>query len=131
MKRIVDCLTALAGQQGGAPGVLLLVNNATDGTMGAMAEVVSALACPVLAMQFAEPDWLAGNLHHLRHGMDAVFGRAEIDPLEATQIPPALHQADAEECAYATLLDRIACLIDPASSGRVGRRSIRLCRPGG
>ena len=42
-----------------------------------------------------------------------MFGRAEIDPVEAARIPPALHQADAEECAYAAVLDEIASLIDP------------------
>jgi len=61
----------------------------------------------------AAPDWLARNLFHLRNGCDAVFGRAEIDPIEATSIPMSLHQADADECAYAALLDEIACLINP------------------
>jgi len=61
----------------------------------------------------AAPDWLARNLYHLRNGCDAVFGRAEIDPIEATSIPMSLHQADADECAYAALLDEIACLINP------------------
>ena len=59
------------------------------------------------------PDWLACNLHHLRRGADAVFGRAVIDPVEALQIPPALHEDDARECAYAAALDEIESLIDP------------------
>ncbi len=61
----------------------------------------------------ADPDWLRANLHHLGRDIDAVFGRADIDPIEAASIPPSLHQADAEECAYAALLDQIASLIDP------------------
>lgn len=59
------------------------------------------------------PDWLAANLEHLHNGLDAVFGRAVIDPVEAARIPPALHQADAAECAYAAALDEMAALIDP------------------
>ena len=151
VERIVDCLNALSAQEGGAPGVVLLVNNTKDGTMQAVAECAPSLACPViavehvfeaglanagqarrLAMQRADalapagapllttdadgralPDWLAANLFHLRHGIDAVFGRAEIDPVEAARIPPALHQADAEECALAAVLDELASLIDP------------------
>ena len=61
-------------------------------------------------------DWLARNLHHLRHGADAVFGRAVIDPVEALQIPPGLHEADRQECAYAEALDEIAHWIDPDSN---------------
>jgi hypothetical protein len=61
----------------------------------------------------APADWLACNLFHLRRGIDAVFGRAVIDPVEAEHIPPALHQADARECAYAAALDEIAHWIDP------------------
>jgi hypothetical protein len=151
VERIGDCLTALARQEGGAPGVVLLVNNTTDATMAVVAEVAACLPIAVhavehefaecvahagsarrLAMELADglapegmpllttdadgrpgEDWLAGNLFHLRRGMDAVFGRAVIDPVEALQIPPALHQADARECAYAAALDEIAHLIDP------------------
>ena len=58
-------------------------------------------------------DWLDRNLAHLRQGADAVFGRAVIDPVEALQIPPALHEADARECAYWAALDEIESLIDP------------------
>ena len=151
VERIVDCLVALSSQLGAALGVLLLVNNTTDGTMGMVAECAPSLACPVLAVEHtftqdcanagqarrlamqradelappgvpllttdadgrAYADWLSANLFHLRHGADAVFGRAEIDPDEARHIPPVLHQADAEECAYAAVLDEIASLIDP------------------
>ena len=133
------------------PGVVLLVNNTTDGTVGAVAELAPSLACPVAVIEHRFPpelanagqarrlamvradllappdvpllttdadgraarDWLAANLRHLRDGVDAVFGRAEIDPVEGARIPPALHQADAEECGYAAVLDEIASLIDP------------------
>ena len=61
----------------------------------------------------AAPDWLAENLRHIDAGMDAVAGVAEIDPIEAALIPAALHRADAEESAYAALLDEIDSLIDP------------------
>ena len=58
------------------------------------------------------PDWLAANLRAL-DGRDAVAGRAVIDPVEARLIPQALHDADARECEYAALLDRITALLDP------------------
>ena len=59
------------------------------------------------------PDWLAANLYHLRHGVDAVAGRAVLVPADSARIPPALRAADALECAYAAALDEIAALIDP------------------
>jgi len=58
------------------------------------------------------PDWLAANLFHIRHGADAVAGRAVIDPVDAAAIPALLHQDDARECAYAALLDEIDSLLD-------------------
>lgn len=58
------------------------------------------------------PDWLAANLFHIRHGADAVAGRAIIDPVDAAAIPAALHEDDARECAYAALLDEIDSLLD-------------------
>ena len=150
-ERIVDCLLALARQDGATPGVLLLVNNTTDRTMEVVNELVPVIGMPVRAIEHvfapadahagsarrmameqadalapasvpllttdadgrASADWLAANLFHLRHGMDAVFGRAVIDPIEAKQIPPMLHQLDARECAYAAVLDEIAHWIDP------------------
>lgn len=60
-----------------------------------------------------EAEWLAANLRHLRRGAEAVFGMAVIDPVEAQRIPPALHEADGREVAYAALLDEIECLLDP------------------
>ena len=60
----------------------------------------------------APPSWIAANLAALRNA-DAVAGRALIDPEEAKLIPAILHEDDARECAYATLLDEIASLLDP------------------
>lgn len=59
------------------------------------------------------PDWLANNLRHLRAGADAVAGRITVDPIEAALIPQHLHDADAQECAYADLLDELDTLMDP------------------
>jgi len=59
------------------------------------------------------PDWLRANLAALDAGADVVCGRAIIDPLEAALIPQALHDDDARECAYATLLDEIDWVLDP------------------
>ncbi len=149
-ERIADCLIALARQQHTAPpGVLLFVNNTTDGTIAAVQDLSLDLPLIVIehdlppelagagqarrmAMEAADrlapphvpllctdadgraaPGWLAANLAHLRAGPEAVFGRAVIDPVEAARIPPALHQADAQECAYAALLDEIEHRADP------------------
>lgn len=59
------------------------------------------------------PDWLEANLYHLRRGLDAVFGVAEIDPVEAERIPATLIDADAAECAYGAALTEMACLVNP------------------
>lgn len=59
------------------------------------------------------PDWIAANLWHLRRGVDAVAGRAELDAREAALIPERLHEDDARECAYAAALDETAALLDP------------------
>ena len=59
------------------------------------------------------PDWLAANLFHVRHGADAVAGRAVLDAADAAAIPAVLHEDDARECAYGALLDEIDHLIDP------------------
>ena len=59
------------------------------------------------------PDWLAANLFHIRRGADAVAGRVLMDAADAAAIPAALHEADAHEVAYATVLDEIAWLLDP------------------
>ncbi len=59
---------------------------------------------------------LKQTLRAMKQGADAVCGRAVIDPIEALLIPPHLHQDDAREVAYASLLDEIESLIlpDPA-----------------
>lgn len=59
------------------------------------------------------PDWLAANLFHLRQGADAVAGQAVLDAAGAASIPAALHEDDARECAYSSLLDEIDHLLDP------------------
>jgi len=151
-ERIADCLRALALQQEVlADGVVLVVNNTTDGTADVVRALLPVLPVPVhvvehwfpperasagsarrLGMERAAamlgeggallttdadgrvpPDWVAANLWHLRAGADAVAGRALIDPVEAALIPAKLHEDDAEECAYAALLDEVAALLDP------------------
>ncbi|MBB3882382.1 glycosyltransferase [Acetobacter oeni] len=59
------------------------------------------------------PDWLARNLEAFAAGAAAVCGRAVIDPVEARAIPACLHEDDAAEVAYGTLLDQIHDLVDP------------------
>ncbi len=58
-------------------------------------------------------EWLAANLAALANGADAVAGRALIEPEGAKRIPEHLHAIDAQECAYAVLLDELRSLIDP------------------
>ncbi len=60
-----------------------------------------------------EPGWLDANLRAIEAGADAVCGMAIIDPDEALAIPQALHDDDAREVFYATLLDELDSLIDP------------------
>lgn len=60
----------------------------------------------------APAEWLSANLAALRRA-DAVAGRAVIDPQEAFAIPAKLHDDDAHECRFATLLDEIASCLDP------------------
>ena len=78
----------------------------------ALAHPDSVLLCTDADGRVA-PDWLAANLFNIRHGADAVAGRALISPADAAAIPEALHAADARECAYAALLDEIASILDP------------------
>jgi hypothetical protein len=59
------------------------------------------------------PDWVRVNVQALAAGAEAVAGRAEIDPVGALQIPAHLHEIDAREVHYASLLQQIECLIDP------------------
>ena len=58
-------------------------------------------------------DWVAANLFHIRRGIDAVAGRAVLDPVDAAAIPARLHADDALECAYAAALDQIASIVVP------------------
>jgi len=60
-----------------------------------------------------DPDWVRHNLAALAAGADAVAGWAEIDSVEAAQIPKSLHEDDARECAYDALCDEIEALLDP------------------
>lgn len=59
------------------------------------------------------PDWIAANLFHLQRGIDAVAGRAVLNPVDAAAIPARLHADDALECAYAAALDQIASIVVP------------------
>ena len=58
-------------------------------------------------------DWLQANLRAIDAGADAVAGRVAVDPIEEALIPRHLRLADADECAYANLLDTIEGHIDP------------------
>lgn len=58
-------------------------------------------------------DWLSRNLHALSRGAEAVAGRALLAPEDHDRIPPHLHEADAQECAYGDALQEIASLLDP------------------
>ena len=58
-------------------------------------------------------DWIACTRAALALGVEAVCGRALIDPVEAMRIPRALHDDDAREVAYGAMLDEIHALADP------------------
>jgi hypothetical protein len=58
-------------------------------------------------------DWVAANLAYLAAGLDAVAGRAVLDPVEAALIPARLHDDDRAESAYAAELDALAAALDP------------------
>jgi len=57
--------------------------------------------------------WVATNLAWLRRGMDAVCGKAAIDPVDEAAIPAHLIADDAAETRYTELLDEIDSLLDP------------------
>jgi hypothetical protein len=61
----------------------------------------------------AAPDWVEHNVAGLRHGNDAVCGRAVLDPRDVHRIPAHLHEDDARECQLIDLLDRMAWVLDP------------------
>lgn len=46
-----DCLTVLSGKIGPAPALVLVVNNTSDGTMGAEAEEALSPECPAVAIE--------------------------------------------------------------------------------
>jgi hypothetical protein len=60
-----------------------------------------------------DPDWISANLAALAAGADAVAGWVELDPADWSRIPLALHEADAQECAYDALCDEIHARLDP------------------
>ena len=70
-----------------------------------------------------DPNWIAQNLRALDQGADAVAGRIDIDPLEASLIPAKLHEDDDRECFYSALLDRISAELDPDPFDRLPRHS--------
>ncbi|MGX9965575.1 glycosyltransferase [Roseomonas sp. F4] len=155
--RLPACLTALAQQQGVAPGefaVLVLANNCRDdtaeraralarelpyrlevvecrlppgrshagGARRAAMEAGAALFGDAPAEQAllfstdadgrAEPGWIAANLAAFAAGADAVAGTYAPDPAEAALLPAALQQREAEEAAYAALLEEMAALVE-------------------
>ena len=59
------------------------------------------------------PHWIDRNLHAFAKGAEAVCGMAEIDPVEALQITPAMHRDHVEECACLDLLDEIDAMLAP------------------
>ena len=61
------------------------------------------------------PNWVAETRRALGRGVDAVCGRAVIDPMEAQAIPAQLHADDAFESRLGALLDEITWLLDPES----------------
>lgn len=58
-------------------------------------------------------DWVARTRSAFALGVEAVCGRAVIDPVEAMLISSALHDDDAREVAYGAMLDEIHALVDP------------------
>ncbi|MGY0485353.1 glycosyltransferase [Endobacter medicaginis] len=60
-----------------------------------------------------DPDWLPANLELLSREIDVVAGWVELDPADWARIPMSLHEADARECEYDDLCDRIVDRLDP------------------
>lgn len=58
-------------------------------------------------------DWIANTLAAIAAGADVVCGRAVLSPDEAALIPRHLHEDDAVECRYGTMLDEIHHRLDP------------------
>ena len=76
MERIADCLLALDGQDGPAPGVLLLVNNTTDATVARVADLAPALRCPVRVIEHVFPQGSANAGQARRMAMAEADARA-------------------------------------------------------
>jgi glycosyltransferase involved in cell wall biosynthesis len=65
------------------------------------------------ADSIAPPDWVERNVTALLDGADLVCGRVLVDPAEAALVPKHLHDDDALECRLISLIDEMACIIDP------------------
>lgn len=59
------------------------------------------------------PTWLATTYAEIETGAEVVAGQAVLHPHDWARIPPALHEADARECAYDDLCDAIHAHLDP------------------
>ena len=59
------------------------------------------------------PNWVEANLAALRQGVDAVAGRALIDPVDETALPAHMVANEERVQLLTTLLDQIDWLIDP------------------
>ena len=62
------------------------------------------------------PHWVEDNLRSLARGADAVCGRAEIDPLDAPNIPEALHLDASNEHRLLSIQDEIESMVDPSAA---------------
>ena len=98
----------------------LLGPEANAGTARRLAmDAAAALIGPRGALLTTDADgrvprhWVAGNLAWLQAGMDAVCGKAAIDPVDEAAIPAHLVADDAAETHYTELLDEIDSLLDP------------------
>jgi hypothetical protein len=61
----------------------------------------------------AAPGWVASNLAAIAAGADAVAGRAEMDVQDAARLPRTLIEDEEQVQLLATMLDEIACRLDP------------------
>ena len=59
------------------------------------------------------PDWIEANLAALHQGVDAVAGRAVIDPIDELALPAHMVADEERVQLLTTLLDQIDWLIDP------------------
>ena len=61
----------------------------------------------------APRDWIARNQAAIAQGADAVCGRAVMDTADLAALPSGLRNDLNREATYITLLDRLACALDP------------------